>query len=133
MTETLLTEIADGTGEARLEEDLGDRTEYAHLSSVWEGSDGDLLERMLRFYASIPPKPILDSTYNRGRFWKNSTRRVVSMDMNPKFETMIADDNREMAGIPDETFGAVVYDPPMSAPRDGARAESDSIRISTLR
>ena len=48
---------------------------FAPLSSVWEGSDRDLLEQMFTFYASIPPEPILDATYNAGRFWKNSTRQ----------------------------------------------------------
>ncbi len=28
---------------------------YEPLSSVWEGSDGDLLEAMLKFYPTIPP------------------------------------------------------------------------------
>jgi hypothetical protein len=53
---------------------------YDPISSVWEGSDGDLLEAMFKFYATIPPEPILDATYNAGRFWKGSKRRVVSMD-----------------------------------------------------
>ena len=52
---------------------------YAPLSSIWEGSDGDLLEAMFTFYATIPPEPILDATYNAGRFWKGSPRQVVSM------------------------------------------------------
>ena len=43
---------------------------YTPLSSVWEGSDGDLIEAMLKFYATIRPEPILDATYNAGRFWK---------------------------------------------------------------
>jgi len=30
---------------------------YEPLSSVWEGSDGDLLEEMFRFYATIPLEP----------------------------------------------------------------------------
>ena len=57
---------------------------YEPLSSVWEGSDGELLETMFAFYATIPPEPILDATYNAGRFWKGSTRRVVSMDIDPQ-------------------------------------------------
>jgi hypothetical protein len=40
---------------------------YEPLSSVWEGSDGDLIEAMLNFYATIQPEPILDATYNAGR------------------------------------------------------------------
>ena len=69
-------------------------TEYRPLSSVWEGSDADLLEQMLEFYPSISPEPILDATYNAGRFWRGSSRHVVSMDINPRFKPMIVGDNQ---------------------------------------
>ncbi len=100
---------------------------YAPLSSIWEGSDGDLLEEMLRFYPSIEPEPILDATFNTGRFWKGSTRRVVSMDINPKFKPMIVGDNRKMEGVADASFGIVVYDPPHVGPqgRDKSRKRFD--------
>lgn len=91
--------------------------EYSPISSVWEGNDGDLIESMLRFYSSIAPEPILDATYNKGRFWKGSTRQVVSMDINPKFSPMILGDNRIMDGVPDSEFGTVVYDPPHVGPQ----------------
>ena len=91
--------------------------QYRPLSSVWEGSDAELIEQMLRFYPSIPAEPILDATYNRGRFWKGSSRAVVSMDIDPKFEPMIVGDNREMAGVADDAFGVVVYDPPHVGPQ----------------
>ena len=58
-------------------------TTYEPLSSVWEGTDGELLERILEFYPSIDPEPILDATYNAGRFWKGSKRKVWSMDIDP--------------------------------------------------
>lgn len=105
----------------------GTGAQYSPISSVWEGSDGELLEQMLRFYASIPPEPILDSTYNTGRFWKKSSRRVVSMDIDPKYKTMIVGDNREMAGIPPHAFGTVIYDPPHVGPqgRDKSRKRFD--------
>ena len=51
---------------------LNNPSTYEPISSVWEGSDGELLEAMFNFYATIPPEPILDSTYNAGRFWKGS-------------------------------------------------------------
>ena len=100
---------------------------YSPLSSVWEGSDGDLLEAMLNFYPTIPPEPILDATYNRGRMWKGSSRFVVSMDINPKFKPMVVGDNRKMEGIQDSTFGVVVYDPPHVGPqgRDKSRKKFD--------
>lgn len=91
--------------------------QYRPLSSVWEGSDAELIEDMLRFYPSIPPEPILDATYNRGRFWKGSNRDVVSMDINPRFNPMIVGDNRKMEGVPDSEFGVVVYDPPHVGPQ----------------
>ncbi len=100
---------------------------YAPLSSVWEGSDADLLETMLRFYPSIPPEPILDSTYNRGRMWKGTGRTVVSMDIDPKFNPMIVGDNRVMEGVANASFGVVIYDPPHVGPqgRDKSRKRFD--------
>ena len=91
--------------------------EYRPLSSVWEGGDAELIEQMLEFYPSIPPEPILDATYNSGRFWRGSNREVISMDIDPKFKPMIVGDNREMNGVEDESFGVVVYDPPHVGPQ----------------
>ena len=100
---------------------------YEPISSVWEGSDGDLLEAMFRFYAAIPPEPILDATYNAGRFWKGSQRHVVSMDVDPQYKPMIVGDNRKMPGVPSATFGTVVYDPPHVGPqgRDKSKKRFD--------
>lgn len=101
---------------------------YEPLSSVWEGSDGELLERMLTFYPSIDPEPILDATYNAGRFWTKSKRNVWSMDIDPIYKPLIVADNREMVGLNTNTgdvnyrvrshyFGTVVYDPPHVGPQ----------------
>ena len=92
-------------------------TTYTPLSSVWEGTDGELIEAMLVFYATIKPEPILDATYNSGRFWKESTRRVVSMDIDPQHKPIILCDNRLMTGVRARRFGAVVYDPPHVGPQ----------------
>lgn len=90
---------------------------YTPISSVWEGSDAELLEEMLRFYPSIPVEPILDATYNAGRFWRSSRRQVVSMDIDPQYKPMIVADNRNMVGVEDASFGVVVYDPPHVGPQ----------------
>lgn len=94
-----------------------DATTYEPLSSVWERSDGELIEAMLSFYPTIDPSPILDATYNAGRFWRGSTRKVVSMDIDPKYGPDIVADNRQMTGVPSEKFGVVVYDPPHVGPQ----------------
>jgi len=100
---------------------------YEPLSSVWEGSDGDLLEEMFRFYATVPPEPILDATFNSGRFWKGSTRRVISMDIDSRYKPMIVGDNREMTGVESSQYGVVVYDPPHVGPqgRDKSKKRFD--------
>jgi len=90
---------------------------YKPISSIWEGSDGDLLEAIFKFYVTIPPEPILDATYNAGRFWKGSERRVVSMDIDPQYKPKIVGDNRKMTGVPSAKFGVVVYDPPHVGPQ----------------
>ena len=93
--------------------------EYAALSSVWDGSDGALLDAMLRFYPSIDPHPILDATYNTGRIWRGSewADRVVSMDIDPQHNPQIVADNREMKGVRSRHYGLVVYDPPHVGPQ----------------
>lgn len=90
--------------------------EYSPISSVWESGDAELIEAMLRFYSSVPLEPILDATCNRGRFWKESNRHVVFMDIEAKFSPMVLGDNREMA-FRGSVFGAVVYDPPHVGPQ----------------
>ena len=117
MSEMPLTDLIEGAYESASQAASAASAKYAPLSSVWEGSDGALLERMLTFYPSIPPEPILDATYNRGRFWKGSARTVISMDINPKLKPMIVGDNRTMEGVEDASFGCVVYDPPHVGPQ----------------
>lgn len=90
---------------------------YVPLSSVWEGADHDLIEAILSFYPSIDPEPILDATYNAGRFWKGSARNVVSMDIDPSHAPMLNVDNRTMDGVENDSFGVVVYDPPHVGPQ----------------
>jgi hypothetical protein len=100
---------------------------YLPLSSVWTGSDGDLIEAMLKFYATIKPEPILDATYNAGRFWKGSKRRVVSMDIDPQYNTDIVGDNRKMTEVRSKRFATVIYDPPHVGPqgRDKSKKRFD--------
>jgi hypothetical protein len=100
---------------------------YEPISSVWENSDGELLERMFDFYSVIPVEPILDATYNAGRFWKSSKREVVSMDIDPAHKPMILGDNRKMKDVPSSHFGTVIYDPPHVGPqgRDKSRKRFD--------
>ena len=100
---------------------------YQPISSVWERTDGELLEAMFGFYASIDPEPILDSTHNTGRLWKSSQRRVISMDIDPRYKPMIVGDNRKMTGVPSAHFGTVVCDPPHVGPQglDKSRKKFD--------
>ncbi len=92
---------------------------YDALSSVWERSDAELLDEMLRFYPTIAPLPILDATYNTGRMWSGSAwaKRVVSMDIDPQYKTKYVCDNRKMTGVKSNRFGVVVYDPPHVGPQ----------------
>ena len=103
-------------------------TTYAPLSSVWEGTDGELLDAILDFYPTIPPEPILDSTYNTGRIWIGAKKRkIVSMDIDKRYKPMKVVDNRIMVGVPSAAYGVVVYDPPHVGPqgRDKSRKRFD--------
>ena len=90
---------------------------YEPLSSIWTGTDWELLDEMLRFYPVIKPHPILDATYNTGRIWNRSKREIVSMDIDPRFGTDIVADNRKMPGVEDGSYAVVVYDPPHVGPQ----------------
>jgi hypothetical protein len=82
---------------------------------------------MFEFYSVVPPEPISDATYNAGRFWKGSTRQVVSMDIDPQYKPTIVGDNRNIVGVPSSTYGVVVYDPPHVGPqgRDKSKKRFD--------
>lgn len=90
---------------------------YDAISSVWTGSDAELLNAMLDFYPVIDPDPILDATYNTGRFWRGTGRDVVSMDIDPQHNPDIVADNRVMPGVPNDYYAVVVYDPPHVGPQ----------------
>jgi hypothetical protein len=83
---------------------------YAPLPSVWEGTDAELIERMLDFYPRRRPEAILDATLNAGRFWVGSTRPVTGMDIDPRYEPDVVGDNRDMP-FADGSFDVVVFDP----------------------
>lgn len=82
------------------------------LTSVWEGDDPGLIEEMLQFYCRVAPEPILDATFNEGRFWRGSERRVLSMDIKPVVPVDFECDNQKMPGVRANQFGVVIYDPP---------------------
>ncbi len=84
---------------------------YQPLPSIWEGSDADLLERLLDFYPRKRPERILDATVNSGRFWVRSSRNVVGIDIDAKHRPSVVADNRRMPFRP-STFDVIVYDPP---------------------
>jgi SAM-dependent methyltransferase len=86
-------------------------SEYQPLPSIWEGSDADLLERLLDFYPRKRPERILDATVNSGRFWVGSSRSVVGIDIDAKHRPSVVADNRRMPFRP-STFDVIVYDPP---------------------
>ena len=101
---------------------------YAPISSVWEGTDGKLLDAILDFYPAISPEPILDATYNTGRIWIGAKKRkIVSMDIDKHYKPMIVADNRTMVGVPSAAYAVVVYDPPHVGPqgRDKSRKRFD--------
>jgi SAM-dependent methyltransferase len=96
---------------------------YKPIPSVWNGTDAELLELMLNFYPRQTPKRILDATYNAGRFWKGSKRKVVGLDVDAKFSPTVVADNRDMP-FKDSFFDVVVYDPP-HVPNQGEDKSKD--------
>jgi SAM-dependent methyltransferase len=87
------------------------QTGYDPLPSIWDGTDAELLEKMLGFYPHKTPGRILDATVNRGRFWVGSSRPVTGMDIDPKHKPDIVGDHNNMP-FADRSFDVIVYDPP---------------------
>jgi SAM-dependent methyltransferase len=113
-------------GQAKLfRDDLWDSVpgSYQPLPPTWEGTDAELMERMLEFYPRKRPKLILDATKNTGRFWVGSKRNVIGVDINPKFKPDVVADNRRLP-FKDRWFDVVVYDPP-HIPNQGSDRSKD--------
>jgi hypothetical protein len=97
--------------------------QYNPLPSVWDGEDSELLERLLRFYPCRSPKRILDATVNGARFWRDSKRRVIGLDIERSHRpTVVADNTR--TPFRNEFFDVVVYDPP-HIPNQGKDHQKD--------
>ncbi len=103
------------------EKDVGRK--YAPLPSVWYGEDTSLLERLLNFYPRERPKLILDATVNGGRFWRDSKRPVVGIDIDPKHRPTVVADNTSMP-LRSEFVDVIVYDPP-HIPNQGKDNQKD--------
>ena len=69
---------------------------YRPLPSVWEGEDAVLLEWMLSFYPRGKPERILDATVGGWRFWKNSSRPVMGIDLKLRNRPTVVADNASM-------------------------------------
>lgn len=99
------------------------RKQYEPLGSVWTGDDAELLDELLRLYPRKPPRSILDSTVNGGRFWRGSNRPVVGMDIDARYRPHVVGDNGSMP-FRNGTFDVVVYDPP-HIPNQGVDKSKD--------
>lgn len=93
------------------------------LTSVWEGTDKDLLERMIPFYMGDGPLKILDATVNAGRFWAGSPRNVIGLDRDGSVLPSVVGDNRAIPFL-SGVFDLVVYDPP-HVPNQGRDVTKD--------
>lgn len=85
---------------------------YQPLDSVWYGEDdAELIERLLAFYPHKQPRLILDSTINGRRFWRDTTRAVIGLDIDRRHRPEVCADNTAMP-FRSASFDVVVYDPP---------------------
>lgn len=89
----------------------GKNVTYRPLPSVWDGEDSVLLEQMLSFYPRREPEKILDATVGGWRFWKNSPRSVLGMDLKFRNHPTVVGDNMNMP-FKSSSFDVVIYDPP---------------------
>ena len=99
------------------------QSSYDPIPSIWKGEDSELLELMLNFYPSAAPERVLDATVNSGRFWYNSNRPVVGLDIETRFRPEILGTSICLPFISD-VFDVVVYDPP-HIPNHGKDKQKD--------
>lgn len=99
------------------------KRDYCPLPSVWYGEDAELLERMLSFYPRRSPRCVLDATVNGGRFWRESKRKIVGVDIEASHRPTIVADNSSMP-FRDGSFEVIVYDPP-HIPNQGRDKQKD--------
>jgi len=98
---------------------------YDPIPSIWEGEDNELLELMLDFYPNAVPERVLDATINAGRFWCNSTRPVVGLDIDLRHRPEVFGTNMCLP-FGSDVFDVVVYDPP-HVPNQGQDRQKDFI------
>lgn len=96
---------------------------YRPLPSLWEGEDSALLERMLEFYPRKRPKKILDATINTGRFWRESARKIIGLDISQRYRPTIVADNMRIPLV-SASLDVIIYDPP-HVPNQGKDREKD--------
>ena len=97
--------------------------QYDPLPSIWDGEDSELLEKMLQFYPKVEPRNILDATVNSGRFWRNSSREVLGLDINPQCRPDLLGTSQSLP-LKSNSFDVVVYDPP-HVPNQGKDRQKD--------
>jgi hypothetical protein len=107
----------------REKESKAEAQRYKPLPSVWDGEDAELIERMLAFYPHRPPKRILDATVNGGRFWRDTKRKIVGLDIASTHRPSVVGSNTQMP-FADRRFDVVVYDPP-HVPNQGKDDQKD--------
>jgi SAM-dependent methyltransferase len=100
-----------------------EEAEYLPLGSIWDGEDAELLERMLKFYPRKRPRRILDATVNGGRFWRDTERKIIGMDIAGAHRPTLVADNCHMP-FRDACIDVVVYDPP-HVPNQGKDNQKD--------
>jgi hypothetical protein len=102
--------------------------QYNPLPSVWDGEDSELLERLLSFYPRRRPERILDAAVNGARFWRDSKRRVIGLDIERSHRPTVVADNTQTP-FRNQFFDVVVYDPP-HIPNQGKDHQKDfSVRF----
>lgn len=110
-------------------ERLDPSPQYEPLGSVWYGEeDAELLERLISLYPRKRPRRILDATINGGRFWRNSTRKVIGLDIDPHHRPTVCGNNGMMP-FRSDSFDVVVYDPPHIPNQGRDRSKDFNIRF----
>lgn len=82
------------------------------ISSIMQGTDAEIIPRLVRFYSGKEQPEILDATYGKGRFWtKSNFKHLVGIDIDPRLKVPMTADYNDLP-FARASFDIVIFDPP---------------------
>lgn len=79
--------------------------------SVLHGKDSEAIDTLIAVHCEVLDPKVLDCTYNKGKMWRGSAYRPISMDITPEFSVDVLADFTSMP-FALHALDVIVFDPP---------------------